>query len=79
VVARKNILARDYPRNFGARQRQGLHYSRICAIRRTGALENQSVTLPDNGKSEANPLSSDRASRIGPFRLTLERNREWNR
>jgi len=58
VVARRNISALDYPQNFAARYRQGLHYSHFCAIRRLRAQRNQSVTLRDNPKSDANPLSS---------------------
>jgi AhpD family alkylhydroperoxidase len=74
VVARRNISARNYPQKFTARQRQGLHYSRICAIRCARAQKKQSVTLRENAKFETNPLSQVkmRASQINGCAYCLD-------
>ena len=47
---------------FTARNRQGLHYSRICAIRGARAQKNKSVTLRNNAKIEANPIPTPTAA-----------------
>jgi hypothetical protein len=54
-------LGRDYPRSFVARQREGLHYSHIRALGRARIEKNQWVTLRENAKTAANPLSQAKA------------------